>query len=207
VSEALDVLEGAYDSQLGLDADEEKYIEPDIYIAPPDPGVLTDEDSDDEDNAGCIDNLSRNQLLAEAELKSPRFRISELQESFIGQKKRKWIIDDLEARKNDSSFKKFTTTTYTSLNPVEIFGLFFDEEIIQLILDESNRYLLQNNFGHKTVEKHEVYAFIEILLISEYNILPRQTNYWELKHEQCRGSRGYETGSFQANKKMHSLEQ
>ncbi|CAG9837043.1 unnamed protein product [Diabrotica balteata] len=39
-----------------------------IYKGPTDPNVMTDEGSADEDNSGFVDNLSRKQLLAEAEL-------------------------------------------------------------------------------------------------------------------------------------------
>ncbi|KAG5895100.1 hypothetical protein JTB14_036375 [Gonioctena quinquepunctata] len=41
----------------------------DIFIEPPDCGVLSDEDSGDEDGGGLIDNLPGSQLRAPAELK------------------------------------------------------------------------------------------------------------------------------------------
>ena len=41
----------------------------DIYIGPPDSAILTDEDSGDEEEGGAPDNLSGNQLLAEADLR------------------------------------------------------------------------------------------------------------------------------------------
>ncbi|KAG5864564.1 hypothetical protein JTB14_028222 [Gonioctena quinquepunctata] len=40
----------------------------DIYIEPPEPAELTDEDSADEDGGGLVDNLSANQLQAAAEI-------------------------------------------------------------------------------------------------------------------------------------------
>lgn len=39
-----------------------------IYIEPPDPGAVTDEDSGGEDEAGFVDNLSRNQLNSNVEI-------------------------------------------------------------------------------------------------------------------------------------------
>jgi hypothetical protein len=39
-----------------------------LYIEPPESHVLSDEDSADEDEGGLIDNLSRRQLSAPAEL-------------------------------------------------------------------------------------------------------------------------------------------
>lgn len=43
-----------------------------VYIAPPDPATLTDEDSGDEDEGGNEYNLNRRQLLADAELRTAR---------------------------------------------------------------------------------------------------------------------------------------
>ncbi|KAG5878171.1 hypothetical protein JTB14_026072 [Gonioctena quinquepunctata] len=40
----------------------------DIYIEPPEPAELTDEDSADEDGGGLVDNLSANQFRAAAEI-------------------------------------------------------------------------------------------------------------------------------------------
>ena len=40
----------------------------DIFIEPPDANVLSDEDSDDEDDGGLIDNLNGRQLRAPAEV-------------------------------------------------------------------------------------------------------------------------------------------
>jgi len=47
---------------------EEENVEvQDIFIAPPPPNELTDEDSGDENSGGLLDNLPRNQLMSEAE--------------------------------------------------------------------------------------------------------------------------------------------
>ncbi|KAK9679077.1 hypothetical protein QE152_g40308 [Popillia japonica] len=42
-----------------------------IYIEPPESNILTDEDSGDEDDGGLVDNLSRKQLCANAEIVFP----------------------------------------------------------------------------------------------------------------------------------------
>lgn len=41
-----------------------------MYIAPPDPAILTDEYSGDENKGGDIDHLSKRQLLADAEVRT-----------------------------------------------------------------------------------------------------------------------------------------
>jgi hypothetical protein len=48
--------------------EEDVYNVAEIVIQPPDVNDLTDEDSGDEDGPGKIDNLSKNQLLANAEV-------------------------------------------------------------------------------------------------------------------------------------------
>lgn len=50
-----------------------------IYIAPPDPATLTAEDSGDEDEGRNVDNLSRCQLLVDAEVRIAKGTTLELQ--------------------------------------------------------------------------------------------------------------------------------
>lgn len=50
-----------------LDGGDVVYDTADVYIEPPEPSILTDEDSGSEDEA-VVDNLSGNQLLANAEV-------------------------------------------------------------------------------------------------------------------------------------------
>ncbi|KAK4883791.1 hypothetical protein RN001_000062 [Aquatica leii] len=50
-------------------ADDEEEFESDLFIAPPEPFLVSDEDSGDEDSGGDFNNFNRNQLLADAELK------------------------------------------------------------------------------------------------------------------------------------------
>ncbi|CAH1997316.1 unnamed protein product [Acanthoscelides obtectus] len=61
VQEAIDIVFGENDD---LDNPVEA-----IYIAPPEPAVLTNVDSGDEDEGGDLDHLSQRQLLAEAEVR------------------------------------------------------------------------------------------------------------------------------------------
>ncbi|KAG8274607.1 hypothetical protein J6590_104249 [Homalodisca vitripennis] len=59
--DALDILTGEHD-------DENNQVES-IYIGPPEPAVLTDEESADEDEGGLIENVLGKQLMAAAEIK------------------------------------------------------------------------------------------------------------------------------------------
>ncbi|KAF5273477.1 hypothetical protein FQA39_LY07494 [Lamprigera yunnana] len=50
-------------------ADDEQEFEGDLFIAPPEPSLVSDEDSGDEDSGGDFNNFNGNQLLANAELR------------------------------------------------------------------------------------------------------------------------------------------
>lgn len=57
--------------ELLVSPDEDMPNNIEIFIAPPDPSTLTDEDSAGEDEGGLVDNLSGRQLMASAEIKLP----------------------------------------------------------------------------------------------------------------------------------------
>ncbi|KAK4877620.1 hypothetical protein RN001_010126 [Aquatica leii] len=66
------ILEPGFSVQEALEmilADDEEEFESDFFIAPPEPSLVSDEDSGDEDSGGDFNNFNRNQLLADAELR------------------------------------------------------------------------------------------------------------------------------------------
>lgn len=94
LNEIMNALEESSDEE----CEERRPIPDAIYVAPPEPSVLTDEDSGDEDAGGRIENLSSRQLLADAEV---RYRNDSLNtepnfEDLVGKKKRTWVYGDLE---------------------------------------------------------------------------------------------------------------
>lgn len=62
--------------------------------------------------------------------------------------------------------------------PYEIFKLFFDAEIIDIITNETIRYARQKNNHSFEISKTEIERFIGILLFSGYHRLPRERLYW-----------------------------
>ncbi|XP_072669813.1 piggyBac transposable element-derived protein 1 isoform X2 [Canis lupus baileyi] len=65
------------------------------------------------------------------------------------------------------------------LNPVELFELFFDDEVFNLIVNETNNYASQKNVNLE-VTVQEVRCVFGILLLSGFVRRPRRGMYWEI---------------------------
>ena len=151
-----------------------------VTILPPTnaTGYITDEDSGDEDGAGTVNNLPGSMLLAPAILDESSNPNDETVEELLKKKRRKqtdtpsrswaktdlksddlpeWVPDDtiIEALRA----KKLTTKGY--------FELFFDDEIFNLIVEETNRYASEKNRS-LIVDKNDIKCFIGILVLSGY---------------------------------------
>ncbi|CAH1979425.1 unnamed protein product [Acanthoscelides obtectus] len=62
--------------------------------------------------------------------------------------------------------------------PLEMFFLFFDDNLINLILDFSVKYAQQNNRHGFCLSKGELLNFLGIMLFSGYHTLPQVPLYW-----------------------------
>lgn len=186
-----------------LEDDEENAAKADeVILFPPvnANGDVTDEDSGAEE-AVALNNFPSSQLQAPAEIKSKvpihedissdesddNLPLSELQAKITQShniqkrkqmKKKKqfnWVKQDLT----------FTETNFSCLecpsnleSPLDIFCKFFDEEVIELILTESNKYAQKKN-RNGNIEKSEIMAFIGVMILSGYVQVPRRKLYWE----------------------------
>ncbi|XP_036337526.1 piggyBac transposable element-derived protein 3-like, partial [Rhagoletis pomonella] len=168
-----------------------------VCIFPPNnaTGDLTDEDSGDEDYMQ-MDNLPASQLQAPAEVVFERkndestssedsdddLPLSLLQKqenvrkcNVKRQKKYNWVKEDLAVIATDFEDSEVLVNTE---NPLELFSKFFDDEVIELILSESNKYAQQKNVN-AILEKREILAFIGVLILSGYIQVPRRKMFWE----------------------------
>ena len=67
-----------------------------------------------------------------------------------------------------------------NLSPVEMFECFFDDDVIDLIVDQTNLYAHRDKGNHAfTTNRQDMKTFLGILLLSGYNSLPRRPMYWE----------------------------
>lgn len=62
--------------------------------------------------------------------------------------------------------------------PLEFFFMFFDDEVIDLILNFSVKYAQDNNRHEFSLSKNELLNFIGILYFSGYHSLPHIQHYW-----------------------------
>ncbi|XP_004780037.1 piggyBac transposable element-derived protein 1 isoform X1 [Mustela putorius furo] len=65
------------------------------------------------------------------------------------------------------------------LNPVELFELFFDDEIFNMIVNETNNYASQKNVS-LDVTVPEIRCVLGILLLSGFVRRPRRGMYWDI---------------------------
>lgn len=63
-------------------------------------------------------------------------------------------------------------------SPIELFFKFFDDELVTMITNESNRYASQKNDASFKTSPAEIKRFFGILLLTGYHQLPQINMYW-----------------------------
>lgn len=167
-----EALQIAYNDDLDVDQ---------IYIEPPNEGAMTDEDSGEEDEGGLVDNLSRNQLNAPAQLvlHGEDDALVEPDTEHV----EKVTYEDIEWIKGDlvESSENYFRSDYESfktLTPTEMFELFIDQDVLSLLVEESNKYAQFKNLPCPQITLNEMKCFIAILILSGYCQLPGKKHYW-----------------------------
>ncbi|KAL0892761.1 hypothetical protein ABMA27_014467 [Loxostege sticticalis] len=181
--------------------DDTDVLSADIYITPPDNFDKSDEDSGDEESTD-INNLSRHQLLAEAELRVTVASETgiEVEERFLDeqtlepmpstssadppQPKKKRVAVSRRWRATDIPDKPEKEVLIPSFledieTPLQFFELFFDEEVFELLRSETEKNAIQKGKHGFRVSLTEIKHFIGILLLSGYNSVARYRMYWE----------------------------
>lgn len=93
----------------------------------------------------------------------------------------KWVKKDLSNLPH-KEWQMPEWLTSIDRSPVEMFELFYDEEVVSLIRDMTNKYASEKGdpAGY-TLE--DIKCFLAILLVSGYNQVPRVKMYWETKDD------------------------
>ncbi|KAJ8928627.1 hypothetical protein NQ314_018783 [Rhamnusium bicolor] len=161
-----------------------------IYVEPPEPSQLTDEDSGEDD-----DNLSANQLRASAKLKiiekQSREESSDREDNIedngnpTNSRNHENSVDYIDVAKvdyNDITWidadleyvpKPFPITDYEKFKrPTEMFELFFCQDVISLLVSESIKYSQFKNCPNFSGVGNEIRCLLAILILSSYNTLP-----------------------------------
>jgi hypothetical protein len=92
----------------------------------------------------------------------------------------KFTEKDLSQKQADSIpyTSKSSPTSSHQLDPVGFFELFFDEELINLIVSETNKYALFKGAHQFSVTDNEIKAFLAILMLSSYVDVYFKDQYW-----------------------------
>lgn len=62
---------------------------------------------------------------------------------------------------------------------VELFELFFSDDLLQNIIRESTNYALSKNSPDHQLSIEDLKLFIGILILSGVNVLPSKRSYWK----------------------------
>lgn len=170
-----------------------------VYITPPQVNDFSDEDSGEEDAAGMVDNLSKKQLEAEAEAVTVSGRRIESENidpetdnsddedylplsNFVKKKPMKqdlrWI-KNRDIHETNTVFPEQNYSNYRNMNAIELLELFLDDEVINFLVDESNKYALFINSPDPHITLDEMRCFLGILVNSGYNSVPSRRSFWD----------------------------
>lgn len=87
-----------------------------------------------------------------------------------------WLDDDLNINVIDTP-NEFTKPHHVK-DPVDYFNFFFDDEILQLIVDQTNLYSVQQESQSLNLSVDELKAFIGIFIYMGICTLPSIADYW-----------------------------
>ena len=167
-----------------LDILEKEDSHADVYIEPNDPGLLTDEDSADEDDSGLIDNLSGRQLAGHAEAIFPNGnRITEhnneanCSSHTSNYKTPKWVRGT-SLRIVDCIFPEANYAKCRDFTPVELFELFLDEKMWNLLVDQTIVYAMYRGETDFLASKEEMKVFVGILIVSSLVPVSSRRLFW-----------------------------
>jgi len=166
---------------------------------------ITDEDSDDDGPIGDINHMPASLLNAHIDIHDPDTENTEVakKHKVSGKKIRKKIKQNISSRPKNKITKKNQDAQqtvlwrqgdletpnifvddqkpnlyYNTLQPYELFELFFDQQVLEMIVDYSNNYASNKNQSLQ-IDVNELKCFLGILLLSGYNELSRRRMYWE----------------------------
>ena len=159
-----------------------------IYLMPPDAAEESDEYSGDEteDEPRDLNHLPARQLRAEVEIgpgeNSDEEEMVTSAPTRRGRGRRPegetWKIKKTTT-KGQALFPEKNLTKYKDFSPSEVFDLFLDDDILEMILHQSTLYAQKKSGMNLDISKNELKVFISVLLLSGYVRVPQKRMYWE----------------------------
>lgn len=92
-----------------------------------------------------------------------------------------WIKGDLEPTSRD--FPEPDYSQYKNMSAVDLFELFFDEDIFQHLTEQTQQYSQYKNEVDPSITNPEIRCFVAILILSVYNLLPSKKMYWDMNED------------------------
>ncbi|XP_039284212.1 piggyBac transposable element-derived protein 3-like [Nilaparvata lugens] len=91
---------------------------------------------------------------------------------------KKWNTEaDIEA--TNLPFPKADFSRYRDFSACELFELFFDDDVYDMLVRETARYAIFKNQQNPNITKENIKCFIGILIFSGYHTLPGKRYYWD----------------------------
>lgn len=173
-----------------------------VWIEPPVPsnGCETDEDDASDDGGGLLDNLPRSVLISTSSVKlanGDTIGVSddeddsqeELSEDDFVKKLKKTVYNDWTATDLDCSHVSSTDTdcfpkdnfdelNVSSMTPVSVFELFFDDKLFHHLKEQIHLYANQMHRNVPTFSVQELKACFGILIVSGFSPVPDRGHYW-----------------------------
>ena len=149
-----------------------------IYLYPPAVNVDSDEDSPGEDETGMAYNMPSSKLHAVGCYVNGEL-IGQEEETDSAKKVQINSWDDKDLDYEHHSFPDANYAHYYNKSPLELFELFFIDEIFTILQTESARYALSLKEPDPKITKKELKVFIGILILSGYNKYPSDYMYWD----------------------------
>lgn len=178
----------------------------DVVYVPPDVDALTDEEDIDDENTSPagpepLDAVGNFELYvpSPSESKHEPVRLYEWdssdEETLEAKRKKmsastsrdyfrapKWVEGPIEYThfpiSNEHQAKSDMQNQLAGKTPLEIFHLFFDDDVVDLVLGFSHKYAADNNRHDFTLSKEELLNFIGIVFLTGYHTLPQISMYW-----------------------------
>lgn len=186
--------------QAAIDDIGENETDIDIVIIPPDADCQTDEDDIDEDDIqgdilppdvpGTVEIFSQDDVDSDPEDDIPLALLNVAnitdeppnKKQSVEQKEPEWTQELIDITMKEGNgylvSQDIVKQELAGLNPVEVFEKLFDEEIVNLLTEETRRYATQKNNHSFSITSNDIKIFIGFLLFTGYHRLPREKLYW-----------------------------
>lgn len=131
-------------------------------------GDEEDHDDDNDSDGDIFANSSRGGG-QKGNRRNWRNGVSAFEDDWIGQKEKPNVATDL-AQLGD-------------MNELELYKLFFDNDIEQLFVDCTKRYAVQKNDPNFSIDIPDLWDFLTIITLSSYNTRPQFSMFWSTEED------------------------